>query len=338
MKSSTLYLRVGALVVVGAVLAVGFVLFLAGGRGQGPTITFETYSSESVQGLDVGAPVRYRGVAIGRVTQIGLVSSEYRRPDAVPFTESFRLVFVRFVVDLERVGEVPRADEAIRLGLRARITAQGITGVNYVELDFVDPERFPAPALPWQPRHPVVPSIPSTVAQVRSAAETLMQRLSELPLEQMLQNFAELLAALRGQATEGDAAAILRDTARTAELLRGAVEQGDIGATLTELREAAVAARELLAQEELRTAVTSLTATAVELRRAAAALPETLAGLDRTLRTVRTTTQDVQGELVPILENLRAVTANLRATTQQLRNSPSQTLFGAPPAPPERRR
>jgi ABC-type transporter Mla subunit MlaD len=338
MKSSALYLRVGALVVVGAALAFGFVMFLAGSRNEGPTATFETYSRESVQGLDVGAPVRYRGVPVGRVTQIGLVSAEYGRPEGVPFTESFRLVFVRFAVDTERVGEVPSAAEAIRLGLRARISAQGITGVNYVELDFVDPERFPVPAIPWTPRHPVVPAIPSTVAQVRSAAETLMHRLSEVPLEQMMHDFAELLAALREQASGGDAATLLRDAARTAELVRAAVEQGDIGATLTELRQAAVAARELLAQEELRTAVTSITATAVELRRATAALPETLAGLDRTLRTVRTTTQDVQAELVPILENLRAVTANLRATTQQLRNSPSQTLFGAPPAPPERRR
>jgi paraquat-inducible protein B len=338
MKSSALYLRVGALVVVGAALAVGFVLFLAGGRGQGPTATFETYSRESVQGLDVGAPVRYRGVPIGRVTQIGLVSAEYGRPEGAPFTESFRLVFVRFAVDTERVGEIPRAEEAIRIGLRARISAQGITGVNYVELDFVDPQRFPMPVIPWTPRYPVVPAIPSTVAQVRSAAETLMQRLSEVPLEQMMHDLAELLAALRGQASGGDAAALLRDTARTAELVRAAVEQGDIAKTLTELREAAAGARELLAGEDMRAAVTNITATAAELRRATAALPDTLAALDRTLRTVRTTTQDVQSELLPILENLRSVTANLRATTQQLRNSPSQTLFGAPPAPPERRR
>ncbi|WP_137180512.1 MlaD family protein [Roseomonas sp. AR75] len=338
MKSSTLYLRVGALVVVGALLAVGFVFFLAGNRNAGPTVTFETYSRESVQGLDVGAPVRYRGVAVGRVSEIGLVSAEYRRPEGTPYTEAFRLVFVRFVVDTNRVGETPRPEEAIRLGLRARITAQGITGVNYVELDFVDPARFPAQPVPWTPRYPVVPSIPSTVEQVRSAAETLMQRLSEVPLDQIMSNLNELLAALRQQAAGGDAATILNETARTAELLRKAVQDGDIAQTLADLRGAADAARELLAGNELREAVTNISATAAELRRAAAALPGTLAGLDRTLRTVRDTTQDVQADLLPILENLRSVTSNLRATTQQLRNSPSQTLFGAPPPPPERRR
>jgi paraquat-inducible protein B len=45
----------------------------------------------------------------------------------------------------------------VRLGLRSRITAQGITGVNYLELDFVNPDRSPSP-----PRlaaaHPVIPA------------------------------------------------------------------------------------------------------------------------------------------------------------------------------------
>ena len=70
MKGSALYLRVGLLVVVGAILATGFLVFLAGSRGQGPVTIFETYSAESVQGLDIGAPVRYRGVQIGRVTEL----------------------------------------------------------------------------------------------------------------------------------------------------------------------------------------------------------------------------------------------------------------------------
>jgi ABC-type transporter Mla subunit MlaD len=338
MKASTLYLRVGALVVVGAALAVGFLLFLAGGRGSGPTTAFETYSRESVQGLDVGAPVRYRGVAVGRVSEIGLVSAEYRRPEGTPYTEAFRLVFVRFVVDTSRVGEVPSPEEAIRLGLRARITAQGITGVNYVELDFVDPNRFPVQTIPWTPRFPVVPSIPSTVEQVRSAAETLMQRLSEVPLDEIMTNLNELLATLRQQASGGDAATILNETARTAELLRQAVQGSEIDQTLLDLRRTTEAARELLAGSELRGAVANTAAAAAELRRAAAALPGTLATMDRTLRSARDTTLDIQSELVPILNNLRAVTANLRATTEALRNSPSQTLFGAPPPPPERRR
>lgn len=338
MKSTALYLRVGTLVVVGLVLAVGFVIFLAGQRGSGPLTTFETYSRESVQGLDVGAPVRYRGVPVGRVTEIRLVSSVYQRPERTAYTEGFQLVLIRFAVDSAQIGEVPSVQEAIRLGLRARIAAQGLTGVNYLELDFVNPERFPVAAVPWTPRYPVVPSIPSTVAQVRGAAETLVERLAQLPLEQIATDVAALTAGLSRQAVDGDLAITLRETALAMTQLRALVESGGVEATLAEIRGTAEAARALAAAPELRQAITNASAAAVELRRTAQRLPQTVDGVERTLRAARDTTTDVQAELLPILADLRATTASLRATAEALRSSPSQAIFGAPPPPPQDRR
>jgi paraquat-inducible protein B len=338
MKSSALYLRVGALVVVGALLAAGFVLFLAGGSGPRATDVFETYSRESVQGLDVGAPVRYRGVPVGRVSEIRLVSAEYRRPEGVSYTQAFQLVLIRFAVDPRQIGEVPTAEEAIRLGLRARITAQGITGVNYVELDFVDPERFPVPDLPWTPRYPFLPSIPSTVAQVRSAAEQLVTRLSEVPLEQMATDLATLLASVSRQTSEGDLAITLRETARAMTVLRTALEGGELETAFAQIRAAAEAARGLLAGPELRGAVASIGGAATELRRSAGRLPATLDAFERTMRSARETTVDVQSELIPILTDLRATTASLRATAESLRTAPSSFFFGSPPAPERERR
>ncbi len=338
MKSATLYLRVGILVVAGALLAAGFVIFLAANRGSGPVQMFETYLRESVQGLDVGAPVRYRGVPLGRVTEISLVSSAYRRPEGVAHTEAFQLVLIRFAVDATAIGEVPSITEAIRLGLRARISAQGITGVNYLELDFVNPERFPVPPIPWTPRYTVVPSIPSTVAQVRGAAETLVERLSQVPIEQMANDLAALLGGLSRQANEGDLASTLRQTAQIAAQLNALLQSGALEGLLADARGAAEQARGLAAAPELRQAIANVSGAAVELRRATQRLPATIEGVDRTLRTARDTTSDIQSELVPILADLRATTASLRATAEALRGSPSQTLFGAPPPPPQDRR
>jgi paraquat-inducible protein B len=338
MKSATLYLRVGILVVAGALLAAGFVIFLAANRGGGPVQVFETYSRESVQGLDVGAPVRYRGVPIGRVTEIGLVSSAYRRPEGAAHTEAFQLVLIRFALDATAIAEVPNMQEAIRQGLRARISAQGITGVNYLELDFVSPDRFPVPPIPWTPRHPVVPSIPSTVAQVRGAAEALVERLSQVPIEQMANDLAALLGGLARQANDGDLAATLRGTAQMSAQLNALLQSGAVEALLADARAAAEQARGLAAAPELRQAIANVSAAAVELRRTTQRLPATVEGVDRTLRTARDTTSDIQSELVPILADLRATTASLRATAEALRGSPSQTIFGAPPPPPQDRR
>lgn len=338
MKATALYLRVGTLVMVGLALAVGFVLFLAGNRDSGNMTMFETYSRESVQGLDVGAPVRYRGVPIGRVTEIKLAAAEYRPAAGLAYTDSFQLVLVRFGLNVAQIGEALTLEEAIRAGLRARITAQGITGVNYVELDFVSPDRFPAVSVPWTPRYPVLPSIPSTVAQVRNAAEVLVSRLADVPLEQMAANLAALLATLNQQTSDGDLAVTLREAARSMTVLRTALEGGGLEGALADLRAAATSARTLAEGPELRDAVGALAATATDLRRTTQRLPATVDTLERTLRTARGATGDVQSELGPIMAELRAAAANLRAATDQLRASPSQMLFGAPPPAPDRRR
>jgi paraquat-inducible protein B len=334
----TLYLRVGVLVVAGIALAFAFIIFLAGESRQGPQTILETYTQESVQGLDVGAPVRYRGVRIGRVTTIGLVAAEYERAQGTAFSDGFQRVMVRFSIDQNLIGETPSLEEAIRLGLRARIASQGITGVNYVELDFARNQvgQVPPPP-PWTPRFPVIPSIPSTVAQATAAAEQLIARLSVIPLERMATDFASILGTLNRQTSDGDVAIALRETAASMTLIRAALEQGDIAGTIGEFRAVAEELRATLGGPELRAALQNTSAAAVELRRTAQRLPGAVDGFERTMRTARETTVDVQAELLPILIDLRATTAALRATAEQLRASPSQALFGAPPTPDRRR-
>jgi ABC-type transporter Mla subunit MlaD len=342
-RSRGLYLRVGALVLAGLGLALGFVLFLTANRPGDSAALYETYIRESVQGLEAGAAVRYRGVSIGRVEGLGLVSAEYRRAEGDTFGPAFQLVFVRFSVDTRRVGEAPSVDDAIRLGLRARIAAAGITGVYYLELDFVDPGRFPVLDVPWEPRHAYIPAIPSTVAQVQNAAETLLQRIQGVDVGGLLDNLNGLLADLRQETKDGDLAVALREAATLLRTLRVAAEEADLPGVLGEVRGAAAEARgtaaearELLASRELRQALANAAAAAAEVRTAAARLPATIAALESGLRTARGASTEIQAELAPILRDLRSAVGNLRDTTEVLRRSPGQALFGAPP-PPERR-
>ncbi len=251
---------------------------------------------------------------------------------------------MRFSVDTRRVGEGPSVDDAIRLGLRARIAAAGITGVYYVELDFVDPERFPAMGVPWEPRHTYIPAIPSTAAQVQNAAEVLLQRLQDVDVGALLGNLTGLLADLRQETQEnGDLAVTLREAAALLRTLRAAAEGVDLPGVLGELRGAAAEARgtaaearELIASRETRQALANAATAAAEVRTAAARLPGTIAALESGLRTARGASTEIQAELAPILRDLRSAVGNLRDTTEALRRSPGQALFGAPP-PPERR-
>ncbi|GGC63502.1 glycerophosphoryl diester phosphodiesterase [Siccirubricoccus deserti] len=333
-QSRGLYLRVGGLVVAGLVLAVGFVLFLTANRFGSGAVMYETYIRESVQGLEVGAPVRYRGVAIGRVAEVGLVSAQYRRPAGDSFGAAFQLVFVRFMVDAAKIGETPSVEDAIAQGLRVRMASQGITGVNYLEVDFVDPERFPPREVPWEPRYTYIPAIPSTVAQVQNAAEALLNRLQDANLPGVISNVAELIADLRAQVHDGDFAKTLQEASQLLRVLHSQAEGADVPGTMAELRGAATDARELITAPQVKQMLASLAAAAADVRTATARLPGSVQTLDAGLRTARSATSDIQAELAPILRDLRTAVANLRDTTEQLRRYPSQAIFGSPPPPP----
>jgi len=325
---------VGLMVVVGLALLVGFVLFLTQNRLSTSDVLFETYIRESVQGLEIGSSVRYRGVAVGRVTEIALAAAEYRRPEGQPFAGAFQLVVVRFAVNLGRVGEVPSTEEAVAQGLRARLASQGITGVAYIELDFLNPERFPAFSLPWEPRFPWIPAVPSTVAQVQSAAENVMRQLQDIDFTALFSNVNGLIADLRGQTNGGDLALALREASTLMQQLREMTVAADVPGSVAELRATSAAIRALAESPQIRETLGALSATAQDLRRTTARLPATIGQLDQGLRAARNATNDVQADLGPLLRDLRAATANLRETTEALRRSPSQALWGAPPPSP----
>ena len=336
--SRSLYVRVGALILTGIVLGVGFLLFLTGGGFGRQTMIFETYLNESVTGLEVGAPVRYRGVQLGQVSQIGLVNAQYPPSDREASLSAFQLVLVRLALDVERTTmESPQEVEgAVKRGLRARLASTGITGIAYIELDFANPERFPEPKLPWTPGYPVIPSIPSTVAQVQGAAETILNRIQQVPLEQLLTDVSAIVAAVREQVQEGDLARTLEEAAATVTALRQMLSQSDVPALMAELRGVTNDLRELISGPETRSAVANASAAAEELRRSLSRLPAVITAMEQTARTARNTTQDTTADLLPLLRDMRAVAANLRDTTEALRRAPGQALFGAPPPPPNR--
>ena len=92
MSQKANYFKLG-LFVIGAIAAGIIVLLIIGsGRWFQKRITIETYFNESVQGLDIGSKLKYRGVAIGEVTRIGFTYNKYQLDR--PMAERARYVLV----------------------------------------------------------------------------------------------------------------------------------------------------------------------------------------------------------------------------------------------------
>src|SRR4029453_11982469 len=98
MEESKRYVRLGAFVMVTGCVLVAVLFLLGGHKLFQPTFTFETYFDESVSGLDLGAPVRFRGVPLGHVTEILTSAATYERD--LPLERRHEYIVVRVEVNL----------------------------------------------------------------------------------------------------------------------------------------------------------------------------------------------------------------------------------------------
>jgi ABC-type transporter Mla subunit MlaD len=337
MEQKALYFRVGVVILAGIAMIAGLVLWVGADVFRSGGRKFETYFSESVQGLEVGAAVRFRGVPVGRVTEIGMAAAEYPVPVAtrVLGSDAFTLVVVRFEVFTERF--VQHADtEIARLvqgGLRVRMASQGITGVLYLEADFLDSRRFPAIAVPWEPRHPVIPSAPSTLSQFTSAAERLVARLEQAQLPETVESANRLIGALTETLMSGEAYRLLVEGADALAQIRTTLARLDPAAetALADAERSLATLRQMLESRETRETLRHLEA-------AASRLPQAVGAIEGAARRLDTVMADADRDIGPMLRELRLAAENLRIITENMRQYPSQVLFGAPPprelAPP----
>jgi paraquat-inducible protein B len=188
------YARLGAFIVVTLVVVLGTAaLFIQRWRSH-EVIGMVTYTAENVSGLDVSSPVRYRGVPVGRVTDL--------RVDTLG--NAVEIDFEVFVDRLNTIGmPASRIRQIADFGgvfprLRARIVGNPVTGEAYVLLDA--PQNPPPPlALGFTPNRPYVPSVPSVSAMVQDQLPVLLDR-----AEATLQTLSEIVTRIPASLDRSD--------------------------------------------------------------------------------------------------------------------------------------
>lgn len=317
-------LRTGFFVLASFAVLVGLILVLSGSIfRQG--LAYETYFKESVQGLDVGSPVKFRGVTIGKVTEIGLVAAQYPPANAVELnTPAYRQVIVRFRVNPAKLGPHPNIKEAIERGLRAEVAPQGITGLAYLELTFVNPTLHPVSSVPWTPRTPEIPSIPSTLTQVQDAVQGFLANARDVDVAKTIHEVNGLITAMHEELTTGAAKQAI---ARADELLgelQDQVRQANLPGTTASVRRLADGkqTREILQQ---------LQSASAALEIATAAMPELVAETKQSVRLLGESTMDFDREMIPIMRNLNTVSRRLAELSAELQSNPAVLLRGREP-------
>ncbi len=217
--------KVGAFVLGGLALFMAGVVFFGGKNFFAEDTEYVMYFDGSVSGLAIGAPVVFRGVPLGKVTQILLVADNKDDDVTIPVyveVSSDSIVSLNSPDKMHVSAREGLMRRMIQRGLRGRLQLQSlITGQYRVELDF-----FPeTPARYFSADH--AHEIPT----VTSPLDEIQRTLAKLPLEAMAQSFNAALDGVARITTNEDLytaiAALSVTFQNTAELTAGAQSMRD---------------------------------------------------------------------------------------------------------------
>ena len=285
-------LIIGLFVILGVVMGVAAIIWVGATSYFQKGVTYISYFDESVQGLQLNSPVKFRGVDVGLVENI------------------------RVAADNRHIGVVMKINmkEDLQKNYVAQLKSAGITGIMFVELDLIKPgEPDFSPKIEFPSEYPIIASRPSELQRLMAGANDVVQQFKQIDAkgisDQLLATTKSLEEVIRGKQmasilTRIDAAAgnLDRLTARADKIL---VEAG-LDKTVVEAREAIKGAQAMLVT--------------INEQVLGMQLPATLAK-----------TRELTRELQATSQNLRQSSETLEMFLQRVYERPSDLLFGKPP-------
>ncbi|MFK8013966.1 MAG: MlaD family protein [Gammaproteobacteria bacterium] len=310
MKAKTNFVLVGLFVLLLSTALLAAVLWLTTGGPPKDYDFYVTYMTESVSGLSIDAPVKYKGVNVGRVREIGL---NPENPEEV------------------RVKMVVLEGTPVKQDTVAELATQGLTGIMNINL--TGGSRASAALVPTEGLdYAVIPSRPSLFGRLDDNATDLFGSLIEatgrinrllddnnlVTVSAVLENTDVLTGRLAARAEEievllDDMRGVVASARRASDALPNLVEQ--FNSTAGALESMAV----------------SLAAASDTLQASSVDLSQTIESSGRDLRQF---TSSALPEATRMVVELRDTAISLRRISESIESDPSQLVFGGPDREP----
>ena len=309
------YFKIGLFVVVAFLLLAAALIYLGADRMLRPKIYLETYVDGTVQGIDIGSPVKFRGVQIGRISRIDFVFNEYGTEPQGSGRNDY--VFLEMEIDKKLfrgmfTGDVESIlNDAVKQGLRVMLQPQGITGLNFAELNYVaQPERAPPLRIWWTPRRHYIPSAPGTLTSMLDSVNRIMDTFGSLDVGDTLKELNAVMQKFNTSLTK-------------------------LETNLDEMNLAEASANLQKLIDEMRTKVgelpvEELTAEGQKMMQTVTGAAEEMQGLVDRLEGNPLLNRKAMGN---IISDFQATADNFRQLSESLRDTPSLLLWGKPPKP-----
>ena len=345
MTQKTNYFKLGLFVILSFALTAAMLIAFGAGQFFKTEPLAETYFNESVQGLNIGSEVKYKGVKIGDVKSITTPTKVY------DIASNYVLVTFSLSEDcyVGQTGKKPeeRMKKAVNNGLSIFLSFNGLTGSAYLETDYKKngPDDL---KISWTPENLYVPSRSSNIKQVKDGISQVMETLGSLNLQEMKEDLSALLKSLNITKVSAQAESLLKELRQTNKDLAKILTSGqvkrilaDAGSSMADLKQIVHAAKVPIKQTlaDINTASGSFKriTTGLEqgydgkLTQMSDRMDTVLVSLEKTSRLLENmiwTNADVIEKTIGNLEN---TTENLNQFTRELRDFPGSILMEAPP-------
>lgn len=318
---------VGAFVVGAVVLAVIGVALFGSGRMFRTVYTYVLYFSGDVNGLKVGAPVKFKGVEVGAVHDIRLNVGEMdllseKSPKVEPGSVRIPVIIELDEDVLARKGGRVKPDpqtikRLIDLGLRGQLSMESfVTGLLYVKLDLFPGSELNLVADPTV-KYTEIPTLPTPLEEVQSKAAAFFAKLKDADIEGMLKALRSAVDGIDQLANSPKLRETLDEMPELARNVDRAVD--DLRTTLSSV--------ETLAgnfNAKVGPLVKSVETTANEAGEALQAATQTLDHTNRVLQP----DSPVMYRLGKSLEDLSETARAVRRLAEELERNPSLLLRG----------
>lgn len=196
-------------VMAASIIAVAAVMVFGAAKFFSRTENFISFFSESVNGLDVGAPLKYKGVKIGKVEGIFISSSKNIKESSVSVVYSIDIDQLRRKTGTDFKDYSDWMDEQIAEGLRAKLNYQSIvTGMLYIELDFIADKGEKYDLKYGGTRFKEIPTAKSGLSELAKGFEKTMADVAKIDFAAIGQNVHSAIVKVNEKLDGIDAKAI----------------------------------------------------------------------------------------------------------------------------------
>lgn len=308
---------IGLFVIVSSLVMISTIIWLGANQFFKENMYYVTYFENSVQGLEIGSPVKYQGVPVGTVSKIGLA------PDA-------KLVEVTIQINNSSNFNV---DEK----LRVRPEFAGVAGGKFLQLSYPATKELAEkhPALDFTPPHRVIHSVPSGFDEIESIAKKILQNMTQFDTKGLSDSTMSFLSTstelLRNEHLLETIHQISLATTSLATILNSLQESdivGHIGETSKNLEASSVELNKFTSSLNTRLDKMDLEK---KLDNAVARYDEVMINLNKNINGISAQSVNLLLTVNEAVDNLKTTMKELKKSLRAVNDNPSGILLSKPP-------